>query len=148
MEMTANALNTRGTKPSTHLLWQGGVDGDDDDDWDAFQEPLPEGSVNLPRGSEPSQAHLKPASGASPWAMLDPHDASGANPRPFRRGKTSRRPKKESTQGYEPRANLGGLQTRSIKLPAFQDFMPLFIEQRNKVSVLLELESSQFGVVS
>ena len=115
-------------------LWQGGDDGgDDDDDWDAFQEPLPEGSVNLPRGSETSLAHLKPASSASPWAMLDPHDASGANPRPFRRGKTSRRPKKESTQGYEPRTNLGGLQTRSIKLPAFQDFMPLFIEQRNKV---------------
>lgn len=69
-------------------------DDDDDDDWDQFQEPLPEGTVSLPR-LEATTNHVKAggAGGAGPWAMLDPHDSSSGNARPFRRGKTSRRPK-------------------------------------------------------
>jgi hypothetical protein len=62
------------------------------------------------------------AAAANPWALLDPHDASSANPRPFRRGKTTRRPKtgqKTDVGCALPRLVPQACQTKSLKMPYF-----------------------------
>ncbi len=67
-------------------------------------------------------AHTNKAPSSNPWSLLDPHDATSANPRPFRRGKTSRRPKngqKTDVSCALPKLVPQTCQMKSLKMPYF-----------------------------
>jgi hypothetical protein len=72
------------------------------------------------------------------WRMLNPHDATSSKEKPFRKGKSSRRPQNvKKCQEMDSSVCLSQLsvrshQSRSLRLPYFPDFSWLFMQERNK----------------
>jgi hypothetical protein len=70
------------------------------------------------------------------WCMLNPHEETSSKEKPYRKGKSSRRPqnitKCQEMDSSWSQLSVRSHQSRSLRLPYFPDFSWLFMQERNK----------------
>ena len=68
------------------------------------------------------------------WRVLDPHDSSSHAAKPYKKGRTVRRPPPASKSAEAAMSiDLWAKQTRSLKAPTLPEFSEVFLQERNRL---------------